>query len=216
MTRADTVAVVPVKNLATAKRRLKGVLGSGDRRRLSLAMLSNVLMTLKEVDILDAIAVISRDPGAIDLARTLRVRVLREMTTGLNAAVAEAARILSADGYSTLLVVPADVPLGTPAEVTLILQAQLDGSSVTLVPDRSGTGTNALACSPPGAIAPCFGESSLANHLNAAQRAGLASRVLPLSGLALDVDTPDDLVALMARLPRNGTHDALRSILRNG
>jgi 2-phospho-L-lactate guanylyltransferase len=43
-----------------------------------------------------------------------------------------------------------------------------------------------------------FGEPSFDNHLAAARARGLAPRVLPLPGLGLDVDAPDDLAALLA------------------
>ena len=213
MKTAGVVAVVPVKELSIAKRRLEGV-SPGDRRQLSLAMLSLVLSALKRVRGLDGIAVVTRDTDVIDLTHTLNLRTLQETTTGLNEAVAQAARVLAGEGCSTMIVIPADVPLVTPAEINLILQAQTEGSSVTLVPDRGGTGTNALACSPPDAISPCFGHESLESHTNAAQSAGLAIGVLQLSGLKLDVDTPDDLVALSAQLPETSEYDELRSILR--
>ena len=48
--RPRACAVVPVKNLAAAKRRLAGVLSVHERRELSLQMLSDVVATLKRVD----------------------------------------------------------------------------------------------------------------------------------------------------------------------
>ena len=214
MRSSHAVAVVPVKDLSIAKRRLEGV-SAGNRRQLSLAMLSLVLSTLKRVKGLDAIAVVSRDSDVINLTRSLDLRVLAERTNGLNEAIAESAHILVHEGASTMVVIPADVPLITPREVSRILEAQRGGASVTIVPDHNGTGTNALACSPPDAISPCFGLDSLENHANAAQDTGLALGILPLSGLALDVDTPDDLVKLSSQLPGASDYAALSAILNN-
>jgi 2-phospho-L-lactate guanylyltransferase len=71
---------------------------------------------------------------------------------------------------------------------------------VAIVPDRHGTGTNALALAPPDAIRPAFGEGSCARHLAAAREAGGPYAVEELSSLALDLDTPADVVALTRRL----------------
>ena len=206
-------AVVPVKNLAAAKRRLAGVLSVHERRELSLQMLSDVVATLKRADALDAVAILSNDPDVIDLARALNVRVLEDTETCVNAAVAEAARVLVTEGIETMLVVPSDVPLATPAEIDQILEAQATGTSVTIVPDRWGTGTNALACSPPTAIAPCFGPESFIRHQEVAQSAGLTATILELRDLGLDIDIPEDVAALTARKRHTRTHQFLVGVL---
>ena len=46
-----------------------------------------------------------------------------------------------------------------------------------------------------------FGEPSFENHLRAARARGLVPQVLPLPGLALDVDGPADLALLLASGP---------------
>ena len=92
---------------------------------------------------------------------------------------------------------------------------------LVIVPDRHGTGTNALVLSPPDAIEPSFGPGSFARHVAAAEAAGVPHRVEEVPGLALDVDTPDDLAELAAALEtRRGqapsTRGALRQLERAG
>ena len=70
--------------------------------------------------------------------------------------------------------------------------------AVTIVPDRHGTGTNALLLAPPDAIAPSFGPGSLARHTAAARAAGIEPRTEAVPTLVLDVDTGDDLAAMAA------------------
>ena len=65
-----------------------------------------------------------------------------------------------------------------------------------MVPDRHGTGTNALLLHPATAIPPGFGPGSLARHTAAAEEAGVTCNVDPVPSLVLDIDTPDDLDAL--------------------
>jgi 2-phospho-L-lactate guanylyltransferase len=71
---------------------------------------------------------------------------------------------------------------------------------VAIVPDRHGEGTNALVLRPPGAIRPAFGEGSCARHVAAARDGGIPHAVEELPSLALDLDTPADLVALTGRV----------------
>ena len=71
---------------------------------------------------------------------------------------------------------------------------------MVIVPDRHGTGTNALLLSPPDAIAPSFGPGSRARHEEAARAAGVAVALEEPPSLVLDVDTPEDLAELSGRL----------------
>ena len=70
------------------------------------------------------------------------------------------------------------------------------GPGVTIVPDRHGTGTNALVLAPPAVMEPSFGPGSCARHAALARAAGVRVRVVEVPSLAFDVDTPDDLAAL--------------------
>ena len=65
MTRDATWAVVPVKPLEAAKRRLAGALDPAARRGLSLAMLADVLDALDATAGLDGAAVVSRDADVL-------------------------------------------------------------------------------------------------------------------------------------------------------
>jgi 2-phospho-L-lactate guanylyltransferase len=69
--------------------------------------------------------------------------------------------------------------------------------TVVLAASRSGLGTNGVALAPPDALALRFGEPSFDSHVAAARARGLEPRLLPLPGLGLDVDGPDDLAALL-------------------
>ncbi len=107
---------------------------------------------------------------------------------------------------------PGDTPLLDPAEVESLLAIP---RAVSIVPDRHGTGTNALVLSPPDAIAPSFGPGSLKRHVAAAEAAGVPSAVEKIPTLMLDVDTGDDLSALTAALAeRRGQAPATRDALR--
>jgi 2-phospho-L-lactate guanylyltransferase len=144
--------------------------------------------------------VVTDEPRAAAAARVVGAVVLGDAESGgLNAAVAKAARCLADDGRKGMLVVPADVPLVTAADVDAIVGAHRAAPSVTLVPAESDGGTNAFACSPPLAVGGRFGEDSLREHRNAAMAAGIAATILRLPRIGCDIDRPDDLVRFLRR-----------------
>jgi 2-phospho-L-lactate guanylyltransferase len=99
-----------------------------------------------------------------------------------------------------VLLVPGDCPLLDPRELDALIAHPAPARSALIVPDRHGTGTNALLLSPSDVIAPAFGPGSCARHVELAQASGAAAEVVAVTSLALDVDTPEDLEALRAAL----------------
>jgi 2-phospho-L-lactate guanylyltransferase len=72
--------------------------------------------------------------------------------------------------------------------------------SALIVPDRHGTGTNALVLTPPEAMTPAFGPGSCQRHVEHARAEKTEPEVVTLNSLALDVDTPEDLAELQNAL----------------
>ena len=98
-----------------------------------------------------------------------------------------------------MLLVPGDCPALDPGEVGALLEGYA-GAGLVIVPDRHGSGTNALLVAPPGAVEPSFGPGSFARHAALGAAAGVVVRVAQAPSLELDVDTPGDLAALRACL----------------
>ena len=115
-------------------------------------------------------------------------------------------------GAERVLAVPGDCPALDPGEVGALL-ARERGPGVVIVPDRHGSGTNALLLAPPDAIAPSFGVGSFARHAARARAAGAAIRVARLPSLELDVDTPEDLAALRDALSATTGARRTRAVL---
>jgi 2-phospho-L-lactate guanylyltransferase len=101
------------------------------------------------------------------------------------------------------LILTADLPLVRSEDLEAIVAALRPGRAAVLVPSRDGTGTNALALAPPFGIATRLGANSRPLHEHALANAGIELSRLALPSLALDVDTPDDLLAL-ARWDHDG------------
>jgi 2-phospho-L-lactate guanylyltransferase len=85
------------------------------------------------------------------------------------------------------------VPAATPDEIARLLAACGAPRSIVIAPSRDEQGTNAALVCPPDAFELRFGEPSFQAHVARAREAGLAIEVLRLRGLALDLDSPEDL-----------------------
>jgi 2-phospho-L-lactate/phosphoenolpyruvate guanylyltransferase len=184
-----TVAVLPVKSFGRAKSRT--ALADGDRVTLAEQMLTEVLRALADVRGLDGIVVVTREPRAIAVAAGATI-VDDPHEAGHSAAALLG--IAAARGAQRVLLVPGDCPLLDAAEVDRLLADA--GPGVTIVPDRHGSGTNALVLDPPHVMAPSFGPGSCARHAALARGAGARVRIVTVPSLAFDVDTPDDLALL--------------------
>ena len=205
-------ALVPVKNLQQAKQRLASVLDAGERRGLFHAMLEDVLGALSRCEALAGIVLVTRDREARLLAARYGARVLEEdHNRGHTAASSFGARALAEEGAAGMLQLPADIPLVTPEDIHALLQAHALAPAVTLAPSRDEQGSNAVACSPPDVLPLRFGDDSYFPHLARARELGVEPRIIQRDGFALDVDTPQDLVVLLARHERTVAHEYLES-----
>ena len=199
MDRCDWWVVLPVKDLSGAKQRLAGVLSAKERRELSFAMLQDVLSTLAASAGLAGILLVTRDPKARRLAARYGARVLLEGDNrGHTAASSLGARKLAQEGAAGMAQVPGDIPLVTPEDIAALLHVHGEAPAVTLAPSRDERGTNAIVCSPPDVLPLRFGDDSFLAHRRRAQALGIEPQILRRPGLALDVDTPDELAAFLA------------------
>jgi 2-phospho-L-lactate/phosphoenolpyruvate guanylyltransferase len=188
-----TIAVLPVKSFPRAKSRT--ALDDGPRAALAESMVTDVLAALSRATALDGILVVTREVRAVAAAAAVGAGVVddpeeRSHSAAALLGIAEARR----RGAARVLLVPGDCPLLDTGEVDRLLAAARAG--VTIVPDRHGTGTNALVLDPPDAMAPSFGPGSCERHTALARAAGVDVRVVEVPSLAFDVDTPADLAEL--------------------
>jgi 2-phospho-L-lactate guanylyltransferase len=206
-----TIAILPMKSFGAAKQRLAPALGGGARQALAQAMFSDVLTSLSHVEGIEATAVITGDHTAESLALASRVMVLRDHEErGQSEAAATGVEYALASGFERVLMVPGDTPLLDAGELTGLLERSGEEEpGVVVVPDRHGSGTNALLLRPPDAIEPSFGPESCERHVSAARDAGVSCSVESLPSLVLDVDTPEDLAELATRLGESRGHASL-------
>jgi 2-phospho-L-lactate/phosphoenolpyruvate guanylyltransferase len=191
-------AVVPVKRLDRALMRLAGVLDAAARRELQEAMLADVLEACRSCDRLAGTIVVTSDPDASRIAQGYGARVIADHTPprGIDAAVSLGLEAATGDSVDAAVVLFADLPLLSSADLEALLDAEPRGP-VTIAVSRDRTGTNALVLRPPAAMPPALGPGSLARHERRAAELGITMRAIDLPGLTIDVDTPDDLAAFL-------------------
>jgi 2-phospho-L-lactate guanylyltransferase len=144
------------------------------------------------------VAVVSQDAELLTRARAMGAASVLQESDGLNEGLSET-RDSAGSEATALLVLPADLPAVSAGAIERLVEAGEEAAQreperpvVVLVPDRHGTGTNALLMAPPNAIEFRFGEGSRAAHAAEAIAAGAA--YVELDGpLAFDLDTPEDL-----------------------
>src|SRR4051812_40216890 len=179
-------------------------------------MFSDVLSALERSSMLQAIVVVSGEREVRDIVAGRDVILMEDLNEKgqSHAARAGLARV-AALGLDRAALVPSDCPLLEPGELEELFVRAAGGADVVIVPDRHGTGTNALVLDPAGPFEPQFGPGSRERHVEQAERRGLSCVVEHPASLTIDVDTGDDLVALGVALERfHGRAPRTRGVLR--
>ncbi|MDQ3916308.1 MAG: 2-phospho-L-lactate guanylyltransferase [Actinomycetota bacterium] len=204
--------ILPVKALDKAKSRLGPELDEAQRLEVAGALLDDALALCLSVDFLEW-WVVSEDDDVLARARDGGLHACPDPGTGLNDAIAAAAGAAAGAGAESVTVIPCDVPLAYKGDVVDLLDTGAT-SDIVLVPSGDDGGTNALFLTPPGLIEPAFGPGSLGRHIALAERRGYRCSILALPRLALDIDTPADVDAFLAKAGSFGgrTAEVLRKL----
>ena len=215
-----TFAILPIKTLSQAKQRLAEELDPTPRRSLVEAMFSDTLVALRRTTSVERVIVVTADHVAQRIAGGYGAMVLEDDDTGHNDAARRGVAQAVREGATRALLIPGDCPLLDPAEIDALIARRVTSPSLLVVPDRHGSGTNALLITPPDALASSFGDGSHERHLALARDAGIAAETVAVPSLAMDVDTPQDLAAIEERLEdtRGGaahTRGMLRQLVRS-
>ena len=184
--------LVPVKDLGSAKSRLRGALPGVPHADLVLALVLDTLTAALACPAVAGVLVVSSDEAVASAARDVGAKVVPDApAAGLNAALAHGAAVT---GRGPLAALAGDLPAlrGTDLAATL-RAATLRAVTVRgYVRDAAGTGTTLLAAPPGVPLDPRFGPGSARAHA----RSGAVA--LPAAAsLRRDVDTAADLAAAM-------------------
>ena len=197
-----TYAVIPAKGFRGAKQRLAAILQPDERHLLAQSMLTDTLIACSNATQLEGYGVVTSDTMVAEVATSCDADVIWEPQAGGHSqAVSYAVRTCCQRGVTTLLTIPGDLPLITPADIEAIAAPANPLVSVILVPNRDELGTNAMVLSPPDCLPLQFGYHSFQRHLRLAAEHHLTIEVRRTPRVALDIDEPEDLARFAAQHP---------------
>jgi 2-phospho-L-lactate/phosphoenolpyruvate guanylyltransferase len=187
-------AIVPIKPLRRGKSRLAGLLTEEQRTNLNRFLLERTLTILNDVPDIEHTLVVSRDPAALALTRSMGGRtVLEDGSPHVNTALKRATIVAQAQGARAVLILPADLPLVEPSDLKSFLFRGDNPPVVVIAPDRRLNGTNGLFINPAGLIEYGYGPGSYQYHSTRAAAAGARVEIFHSDHFGLDLDLPEDL-----------------------
>jgi 2-phospho-L-lactate/phosphoenolpyruvate guanylyltransferase len=169
-----------MKAAGKRKTRLAEHLNAIGRQELSEQLFHHVIQTLKQCPSIARLIILSDSSPLID-----GVEWIADEDLGLNAELERARAAIGAP----MVIIHADLPLLGVSDVEALLSAAAQ-DGIAIAPDDHGKGTNALALHAEHAMTLAFGANSFALHH---AQAPLAAIISDRPGLALDIDTVDDL-----------------------
>ena len=200
-------AVVALKTLSQSKRRLSAVLNDVQRSDLVEAMAQDVLSCLMRHSEVDIVHVVCGEGWTRDVFPRGPLVMWQEAESQERGLIAAYEMIAARSAAERLLFIHSDLPFLGQEDISAVIAASLDHHAV-LSPDLTETGTNAVLRWRHQSLPLCFGENSFARHQQAAKVARTRWRVVRASGVARDVDEPEDLDRLDANDPDLGESTA--------
>jgi 2-phospho-L-lactate guanylyltransferase len=192
--------LIPVKPLARAKTRLRGVAeGRADggvsaseaHARLVMALVRDTLAAATGAAVVRrAVAICADEVVRTVLAADGVQTIPDEPAAGLNSALRYGEAVLrGADPAAPVGALQADLPALQPEELDCAVRTGLVTGGRAFCTDRTGTGTTLLLTPPGQPLNPCFGPGSAAAH----RATGARELTGCWPGLRCDVDTAADL-----------------------
>jgi 2-phospho-L-lactate guanylyltransferase len=186
--RRGACALIAVKERARCKTRLTDVLTPPERIELVRSMLTAVLAAAGNAQTVHQVIVLSPERDTVPA----EIPVLADTGESLNTALVQAHTMVRELGCQEIVVLPADLPLITSAEIDELVRAGRAGG-FAMATDGAGVGTNALCLVSTHPFRFQFGPDSRRLHLQEAQRWGASPQEVHLPGLEFDVDSSADL-----------------------
>ena len=207
-------AVVALKTLSQSKRRLSAVLNDEQRSDLVEAMAQDVLSCLMRHPEIEAVHVVCGEGWTRDVFPEGPLVVWQEAESHDHGLIAAYEMVAARTGAERLLFIHADLPFLGQEDISAVIAASLDRHAV-FSPDFTETGTNAVLRWRHQSLPLCFGKDSFARHQQAAKAAETRWRVVRASGVARDVDEPEDLDRLDGNDPDLGESTVRWSVAAN-
>lgn len=189
------MAVIPLKPaLIQSKARLSSVLSREHRSALTLMMLSRVLKAIERSSMVEQTVIVGGDPWLREPSPSFsEVHWLEDDGAGLNVALEKGFQYCFAGDAEGVLFLPSDLPLILKEDVSGIIDASKEATSLVLTPARGDGGTNGMLIPRGMSFRPLLGRGSFSRHWKQAVDMEYPVAIYYSLGLGLDVDTPEDI-----------------------
>jgi 2-phospho-L-lactate guanylyltransferase len=185
--------IVPMKPLDQAKSRLWTDMPSLQREGVILMMMDRVVRSAIDAMGPESCRVVGGDPFVRQVAIAAGAVCMDDPGHDLNSSLWLSMLAAYDEGSLATLFLPGDLPGVSADDILAIARASEEYTRPVGVRAANDGGTNALLVPARCVFAPLLGEDSFAKHSGAAERQGEPLVALELSGLAVDMDTYDDL-----------------------
>lgn len=198
-----TLALVLMKPVTAAKRRLASSMSPGQRRRLSELMLELVLRAVSKSGV-EGRALVTADDRMGPMAQRFGFTLLKEKRPrGFSRAVLLALQSPLARHYEDVLILPGDLPLLRAEEIDRALALRRSARAPVLSPSLRLDGTNLLLAAHDELPPLHYERDSFLGHMEELRRRGSRFIVYYDLRLALDIDTMGDLELARRLFPRS-------------
>jgi 2-phospho-L-lactate/phosphoenolpyruvate guanylyltransferase len=192
--------IIPVKSLINSKKRLNSFLSQEQRKALVLTLLKNVLTATTNSRLTHCTLLVTPDSEIVKIAQRWQFPRLKYLIepeeTGINPAVKLAIKWCLSKQISSILILPADLPLIKSKDIDEIIELGQKKSSIIIVPSRRKDGTNAFYQQPPNLMEVWYGDDSFHKNLDLISKQQLPHISLESPAFALDIDLKEDLLDL--------------------
>lgn len=185
-----SAVIIPIKSFEGAKERLASALNATERHKLAMYTASRVVMAATPFSVFivcddDEVAHFARQHGAV---------VVQQQVSGLNNAARAGLDAARDAGFTWGIIAHSDLPLATRFDH--LVDESIPTTTICLVGDGPKDGTNVLVLATDNPFTFHYGPGSFGAHCDEAVRRGYELRIIDDPALAVDIDTPADLVHL--------------------
>ena len=188
-------AIVPLKALSSTKQRLAPVLSDTARHSLVRAMAADVLTQLRSHPQIEKVSIVCGEGWSAAQFADPHLRVWNESTLAVRSLNSALTAALTKAECDSVLLIHGDLPFLQRVDITRVVSAA-SRVDVVLCSDQTATGTNALLMPRDTPLVLSFGERSFDRHREAATTLGVSWEAVQASGIATDIDSPEDLLLL--------------------
>lgn len=211
-------AIIPVREFANSKLRLKNVIAADQRISLMGALLRRVSIAMSQSKMTRVIIVASNQEEANNQVGSIsKIRVLEEGMHhgGVNSAMNQGIEFARNEGAETITLVPSDLPFISRAKINAALQA-LQRHALIINGSAKKDGTNLLSMYVSLDFILHFDDNSFVTHTREAAAQKLDFLTFDYPEFSLDLDDSNDLDIAMRLYGTNSFGTFLEKVTQIG